>query len=96
MSAITPVQLVNVAIGFVNAARDPADGGADDAMLLDSMSESRFVAAMYNAFHGVNGDIPGVQFWADEARNHGRSQMVIDFLTNGEYPTKALAVKGNG
>ena len=96
MAAITPVQLASVANGFVGAARDPADGGAGDAALLDSMSESRFVSAMFNAFLGRNGEIPGVQGWADEARNLGRTQMVINFLTNGEFASHALAAKGNG
>ena len=96
MAAITPVQLAGVANGFVGAARDPADGGAGDASLLDAMSESRFVSAMFNAFLGKNGEIPGVQYWADEARNLGRTQMVLNFLTNGEFAAHALAAKGNG
>ena len=96
MGAVTAAQLVSVANGFVMAARDPADGSPEDALLLDAMSESRFVQGMYNAFLGKNGDTLGVQYWADEARNLGRTQMVINFLTNGEFATHALAAKGNG
>ena len=100
MSAITPAQLAGVANGFVDAARDPNDPGSPgmpaDSTLLAAMSESRFVGAMYNAFLGKDGDITGLQYWSDEARTLGRTQMVINFLTNGEFATKALAAKGNG
>ena len=95
-NAFTAAQLSGVANGFVTAALDPNDGSAADASLLDAMSESRFVQGMYNAFLGKNGDIPGVQYWADEARNLGRTQMVINFLTNGEFAANAATAKGNG
>ena len=92
----TPAQLVDVATGFVLAAFDSADGGAGDAALLNSMSDARFVSAMYNAFLGVNGDTPSVQYWADAARTQGRTQMVRSFLNTGEYAAHALTARGNG
>ena len=100
MAATTATQFAGVANGFVAAARDPNDHGSPgmpaDALLLDAMSESRFVQGLYNAFLGKNGDIPGVQYWADAGRNLGRTAMVYAFLTNGEFAAHAATVKGNG
>ena len=95
-AANTPVQLVSVANAFVTAARDPADGSAQDTLMLDSMSEPRFTSAMFNAFLGKDGDTSGVQRWVDEARNLGRTQMALNFLSQPAFSTNALSVKGNG
>ena len=100
MAATTDTQFAEVASGFVAAARDPNDPGNPgrpaDALVLDAMSESRFVQGLYNAFLGKDGDIPGVQYWADAGRNLGRTEMVYAFLTNGEFAANVATVKGNG